>query len=186
MRLLICSLFFAFASLSTIVQAQNSKGEIALDSQVNLAETNSYNSEFYQIRLNYLKLVHFGDWINLGPSLDNYVTAKTNAAALEIPYKLTNVTWCSSPCTININQPKNQEVIFSIYPTPAKDALNIELSSNEVYALTISDINGKNFVRTIQNIGTSIVDAKQLTPGIYFVIVTTKEGKRGVKKMIIQ
>ena len=71
---------------------------------------------------------------------------------------------------------------FAVYPNPATDMLNISnVNKLDITNATITDING----RIIKEVNSSIqsINIAELTPGVYFLKVTTTEGS-GITKFI--
>ncbi len=70
----------------------------------------------------------------------------------------------------NIENISNRDII--VYPNPAKDKIQI-ISNSEIINIELSDISGK--VLTQKN-NVKVVNIGHLTPGIYFLKITTKNG----------
>lgn len=76
---------------------------------------------------------------------------------------------------------------FALYPNPAKNIVNITFGDSVTNSVTISvsDISGKIVLaKNISNSENSF-DVSALTPGMYFVTLTT-DGKKQTKKLMIE
>ena len=71
---------------------------------------------------------------------------------------------------------------LSVYPNPTSNYINIE-SNLELNKVSLYDSLGKMVLESLQ---TKLVDVSQLSSGLYFVNVYTEDGKRAVKKIIIE
>ncbi len=78
---------------------------------------------------------------------------------------------------------------FIMYPNPADSNVHISLkNSNErIESLTITDILGKT-IKNIKNIAASEVnvDVSNFTTGVYFVVITSENNLKLVKKLVVQ
>lgn len=70
---------------------------------------------------------------------------------------------------------------FEVYPNPAKDFISIR-TDELISRISIKDISGKLLINNSKNETT--LDISRLTPGVYFIEVTTKSGKTSTKKWI--
>ena len=79
-----------------------------------------------------------------------------------------------------------------LYPNPAQDFVNIRVKGDAFTAqadVYISDIQGRVITKTNANFKTGRqvqISTSNLTTGIYFVNIMSKDGKRAVKKLIVQ
>lgn len=75
--------------------------------------------------------------------------------------------------------------IFSLYPNPVKDELNLKSLSNDAEKLEIKiyDLTGKLLISTITDTDTSL-NVASLKQGVYFVVVENGESLVEVKKFI--
>ncbi|MEG1022022.1 MAG: T9SS type A sorting domain-containing protein, partial [Myroides sp.] len=82
------------------------------------------------------------------------------------------------------NASNNEFVLdnFKIYPNPASDILNISLESNLVFEKAVLY---NNLGQIVKEANQEVVDVSALAKGIYFVEVTTNQGK-ATKKVIIK
>ncbi len=78
------------------------------------------------------------------------------------------------------NEEYNVSSIFSVYPNPAQDVLNIETSSDiQIESMTISSIRG-NVIKTF-NTKVKSIQISDLTSGIYFIEIKHNDGVQKVK-----
>ncbi len=81
-----------------------------------------------------------------------------------------------------LSSDKFTQANFTIYPNPATDVLNIELQDNAILEnVTIYN----NLGQKIKTIKQNTVDVSTLAKGLYFVEVTTNQGKAS-KKVIVE
>ena len=79
-----------------------------------------------------------------------------------------------------------------LYPNPAQDLVNIRVKGDVFTAqadLYVTDITGRVIIKTNANFKTGRqvqISTSNLTTGIYFVNIMSKDGKRAVKKLIVQ
>jgi len=79
---------------------------------------------------------------------------------------------------------ENKSLMFSMYPNPVVDKLNIELldKGNEQINISISDLAGKIVKSsTLKNTNKAEIDVNSLLPGIYFVSITINSETTRVK-----
>ena len=75
---------------------------------------------------------------------------------------------------------------ISIYPNPASDYLKIEVNDNLVGSeFTVSDLAGKQIMKGRLQENMTIVNAKQLKTGMYFLTIKA-DSKKIVKKIIVR
>ncbi len=71
---------------------------------------------------------------------------------------------------------------FNIYPNPTSDVLNISLENNLVLEhVTIYN----NLGQVVKTATENVIDVSHLAKGLYFVEVTTNQGK-ATKKVVVQ
>lgn len=71
---------------------------------------------------------------------------------------------------------------FNIYPNPTSDVLNISLENNLVLQeATIYN----NLGQVVKTATENVIDVSQLAKGLYFVEVTTDQGK-ATKKVVVK
>lgn len=110
-----------------------------------------------------------GDKLIVGAMTDYTSTTKNGYAKV---YDLSGV----------LSSDKFTQANFTIYPNPAKDILNIALENNEILEkVTIYN----NLGQKIKTVSQNTIDISSLAKGLYFVEVTTNQGKAS-KKVIVE
>jgi len=86
-----------------------------------------------------------------------------------------------------INEVKNTNSSFIVYPNPATSQINIVLNENvKNSTLHIFDINGKTISsQTLINQNTASIDLSNLNKGIYFITIDA-DGVKSSKKFIVE
>lgn len=84
-----------------------------------------------------------------------------------------------------IRQVSIAAALFSVFPNPVNDELNIQLSeaAEEGTTITLLDITGK-VVRQQAAITTTSLNVEALTPGVYLLRLTRADGSKEVKRII--
>lgn len=93
----------------------------------------------------------------------------------------------STNCGVGINETDNFNELVTVYPNPAIDYFNIEVSFsfNEPYVMQLIDITGKVVQQeTIKN-GINRVNITKLAKGFYQVLISNSSGILATKKLII-
>ena len=88
--------------------------------------------------------------------------------------------------SVGINEPKEEEQLFKIYPNPAKDALTIQTNdTNKTRLIQITDINGKSIIQRKLPAGENNVqvDISSLTSGIYLIGIM-QNGNMSYRKFV--
>lgn len=87
---------------------------------------------------------------------------------------------------IGIEKGQDSKTVWSIYPNPANDFLQIVINKNDInnYSINIVDITGKQIIS--QSISNTTIDISLLTDGMYFVkLFNSKTGKLiGTEKFV--
>jgi len=73
---------------------------------------------------------------------------------------------------------------FSIYPNPVSDFLTIEKEGEKLLFATISDLNGKAYIRKELSENNTQIDVSTLPTGMYFVTLVSKEGSVGSREFV--
>ena len=71
---------------------------------------------------------------------------------------------------------------FAIYPNPATDMINIDVSGNLKYEATIYDLQGRIMISTTNQ---STIDIQTLTQGTYLIKITDLDSGQNVSEKII-
>ena len=81
---------------------------------------------------------------------------------------------------------ENQEQQFIIYPNPANDIVSIKLQTQVMEHLKISDVKGSIiYTETLQS-NQKQLNTSSFAKGMYFITITTKQGAKFVKKLMIK
>ena len=66
---------------------------------------------------------------------------------------------------------ENQNKMFSVFPNPSTDILNIKLNNTEAYEMSVLDITGKQMLTEIIRSQTEVyrLDISELPQGVYFI-----------------
>lgn len=80
---------------------------------------------------------------------------------------------------------KEKESMFSIYPNPTKEIVNIEFVNNLPAKVTITDIQGRTLKQFITNSASHALDVSNLNTGIYLLYVEQNQ-KIAIEKLIIK
>jgi len=75
---------------------------------------------------------------------------------------------------------------FKFYPNPARDVINIATKYNLSYSLKLYDMLGNMIDENDIDFGNAVFDATQLSPGVYFLEVITKDGDHFGERIVIQ
>jgi serine protease AprX len=85
---------------------------------------------------------------------------------------------------------QNEMLISTPNPFSEETTLHYKLKRPEIVSIQIYDLNGKQF-RSLNSDhetteGEFKLDGRQLTPGLYYCILRTKDGKSVTTKMLLQ
>lgn len=72
-----------------------------------------------------------------------------------------------------------------VYPNPAKDVLNIEVTTTENYSVTLSNLLGKVIISDKSSKEKASINLNTVAPGIYFLTIDVK-GEKATKKIIVE
>ncbi len=96
--------------------------------------------------------------------------------------------WIYKSTATSINENKNQQFNFSVYPNPAKENLYIKLN-NDLLALQtsikITNLLGENIISEIITSNNFTINTNNLKGGVYFVTIENKDVK-STQKIIIE
>ena len=85
---------------------------------------------------------------------------------------------------LNISENQSNNVI--IYPNPANDIVSIKLQTQVMEHLKISDVKGSILFSEIVNTSQKELSTSSFAKGMYFITITTKQGAKFVKKLMIK
>ncbi len=74
-----------------------------------------------------------------------------------------------------LSVPDSEKNSFSVYPNPANDRLFIKSSKTE-FSVSVTDINGR-IINSFKNLTSNEIDVSALKTGMYFITITSSEGK---------
>ncbi|MFP9114202.1 T9SS type A sorting domain-containing protein [Flavobacterium sp. RHBU_3] len=77
----------------------------------------------------------------------------------------------------------NKDKVFTLYPNPASDVVNINLNEQANATVKVTDVLGKTVIKPTNTSGT--LDVRNLVNGVYFVTVTVNN-ESSVQKLIIR
>lgn len=72
-----------------------------------------------------------------------------------------------------------------VYPNPAKDVLNIEVTTTENYSVTLTNLLGKVILTDKSSKEKASLNLNSVAPGIYFLTIDLK-GEKATKKIIVE
>lgn len=85
--------------------------------------------------------------------------------------------------TATLNVPELSKKIVTLYPNPAKTTLNLKINSDFLFdPFTISNINGKNILRSNFNNLNTVINVTSLSAGIYFIESTNMKPIKFIKE----
>ena len=82
--------------------------------------------------------------------------------------------------TLGIKETKKEEAVFEVYPNPAENILNFNVSANTYKGARLFDMQGKMLIDISEN--EVQVNISNIRPGIYLV----KENASGITRKIIK
>ena len=86
------------------------------------------------------------------------------------------------PNLTSIKENNNLDVL--VYPNPAVNVLNVTLNSNELFDLTITDLNGKNILTESVSNMSNMVDISNLSSGMYLLRIANSNVQSTTKIQI--
>src|SRR5690554_743599 len=121
---------------------------------------------------------YFGENVSISGSGDTLIVGATTMYTLTTKNGYAKVYDLSGV----LSSDKFTQANFTIYPNPATDVLNIELQDNVILEnVTIYN----NLGQKIKTVKQNTIDVSTLAKGLYFVEVTTNQGKAS-KKVIVE
>jgi hypothetical protein len=94
--------------------------------------------------------------------------------------KTVNVSSC-----VGLNENTSFADLLEVYPNPSKDLVNVNLSGNNSYNVTVTDILGAVVYSKTSNTEKLSINLSNKAKGIYFITVEV-EGKKATKKIIVE
>ncbi|MFZ9586619.1 MAG: T9SS type A sorting domain-containing protein [Crocinitomicaceae bacterium] len=77
-------------------------------------------------------------------------------------------------------------VLWSLYPNPTKEVLNLSINNGQAMEVSIMDLYGKTILKELISENLIQVNTQNLSIGTYFVHVTFANGQRSVKSFVKQ
>jgi hypothetical protein len=90
--------------------------------------------------------------------------------------------------TTGIDEIKNPDTDFSIFPNPANDKLFVKMNdeTNSVYYITISNVLGKSILMLPEPQVQNGIDISKFSSGNYILTLTDSKNKRRISKPFIK
>jgi hypothetical protein len=79
-----------------------------------------------------------------------------------------------------LGTPRINQVLFNAYPNPSQNVWNVTSTQN-ITAVSLFDISGKQIKVMQPNNFTAVIDASELSSGMYFANIQTENGSKTVK-----
>ena len=102
-------------------------------------------------------------------------------------YKKGDVTW-GTPLDMTSIEAETLADRIRVYPNPAKDILKVRLENPHQHGaqLRITDLNGRLMhTETLQS-GINSIRISHLSPGLYFCVITCRQGRTIVQKIVVK
>ncbi|MCX6181253.1 MAG: DM13 domain-containing protein [Bacteroidetes bacterium] len=81
---------------------------------------------------------------------------------------------------------ESEQEVFSLYPNPANEILNINISNANAHSISITDVTGKILLNEILSENKKQVDVSKFTEGLYFVRIADGDDKTmGIRKFLV-
>ena len=87
--------------------------------------------------------------------------------------------------TVSVNSKKLEIKRFRIHPNPSSGVLNISLDNNLEFAYKILDVNGRIVQEEPRQVGSLIQLSPELSNGLYFLQLSTKDSNYSIEKFVI-
>ena len=81
------------------------------------------------------------------------------------------------------------EVVFNPYPNPTQGRVDLGMGQDELRAVEVFTTTGELVsaeMRTVSGSLTSVLDLTALSAGLYHVKVTAKDGRVGVRRVVVE
>ena len=139
------------------------------------ADIDGMISTLNTVNLNYVNQGQFpGTWVAFGEDINRELYIVNLGGSIS---KIVGVG-------LNILENQNNNVL--VYPNPATDIVNIKLQTQVMEHLKISDVKGSIiYTETLQS-NQKQLNTSSFAKGMYFITITTKQGAKFVKKLMIK
>ena len=139
------------------------------------ADIDGMISTLNTVNLNYINQGQFpGTWVGFGEDINRELYIVNLGGSIS---KIVGAG-------LNILENQNNNVL--VYPNPATDIVNIKLQTQVMEHLKISDVKGSIiYTETLQS-NQKQLNTSSFAKGMYFITITTKQGAKFVKKLMIK
>lgn len=102
-------------------------------------------------------------------------------------YEKDGTTW-GSPLDVTSVESIAQPDLVKIYPNPARESFTVDIDPylSGDFSIRLMDVKGRSVLEQKVSSGNTTVNVTQLTPGIYFCIVTGRQGIVYTHKLLIR
>lgn len=125
--------------------------------------------------------------MNYATTAASFNITQSQTAHIDINFERSNSQKTIVPIASGISNINNNELVFSAYPNPATDVININWSklTDEVATVTITDISGKKVFSAEMKMDTNAaINISTIQSGFYFLNIATESGSNTQKLMI--
>lgn len=84
---------------------------------------------------------------------------------------------------LGIGNQKSFTPFVNLYPNPAKNCIHLQYDDLQIQSLQLSDLSGR-LIKTFPS-GNKTLNLRELAAGVYFLQITTKEGDKQTKKIMV-
>lgn len=156
------------------------------DYHLNLYYSNNTNNCYNSMLDGY----YYRNYYALGTAImefDHVLTLNAGEYELtgtKIDYLNTSQVECGQYYPVGIKE--NIEDIAKIYPNPANNHINYQISNKEKISIKILTIEGQNIYSLTQQPPIGVIDISSLSKGLYLIKFQTNSGKTSTQKLIIE
>jgi PKD repeat protein len=118
-----------------------------------------------------------------------YNTAGSYPVCLYASNRNGSDTTCTELTLQITNSPVIEEITFSVYPNPAKSSIRLRSNLQGATTMTIADFNGRALINKEVNFsnGTGeLINIEKLTPGMYFIRLSTGSNTGTAKFVVVR
>lgn len=151
------------------------EGTSDLYDQYIFADIDGMISTLNTVNLNYVNQGQFpGTWVGFGEDINRELYIINLGGSI------------SRIVGVGLNMSENQSNNVVVYPNPATDIVSIKLQTQVMDHLKISDVKGSIlYAETLQS-NQKQLNTSSFAKGMYFITITTKQGAKFVKKLMIK
>jgi len=130
------------------------------------------------------KFITIGNFFSDAESDTVFVNAAPPLGARHAYYYIDDVSVIAlDSVPTNVGILEAQQLQFTVWPNPATDVVRIK-SSKRLEQIRLMDIRGREIL--VQSSNALTIPLRGIPPGLYLLEATDKEGRRGVKKILVQ